>query len=58
MKRNGDTILDAKTAPPPDPVRTPAAARNVHDNFTLALWAKPTADTTLAPGDECGCRVV
>ena len=41
VKRNGDTILDAETAPSQDLQATPGGAEDVHDNFTLALWAKP-----------------
>ena len=33
---------------------TPTAAGDVHDNFTLALWARPTADTKLHAESNSG----
>ena len=47
VRHDGETILDAKTASSRDPASTPGAAADVHDTFTLAVWAKPAADTTL-----------
>ncbi|MFA7003566.1 MAG: glycosyl hydrolase, partial [Verrucomicrobiia bacterium] len=45
VTRNGEPLLDTKW-PPPVPADTASAKPG---NFTVAVWAKPTADTTLLP---------
>ncbi len=54
VQRNGATILDVRAAPSADAERGPLSAGSVHDNFTLALWANPTADTTLPEEADSG----
>jgi len=47
VQHNGNVILDAKSVPDTGLAATSESADGVHDNFTLALWAKPSADTEL-----------
>ena len=58
VRHDGETILDAKTASSRDPASTPGAAADVHDNFTLAVWAKPAADTTLHEEANAGANAL
>lgn len=43
VTRNGEPLLDTKWTPPVQPEAAPATP----GNFTIAVWAKPAADTTL-----------
>ena len=54
VQRDGETILDARIVPTRDVESTPGGVSTAQNNFTLAVWAKPTADTTLLPEANAG----
>ena len=51
VTRNGELLLDTKWTAPREAVADTNAAAN---NFTMAVWAKPAADTTLVPETNKG----
>jgi hypothetical protein len=50
VTRNGEPLLDTKWTPPAPQDTAPAKP----GNFTLAVWAKPAADTTILPESNKG----
>ncbi len=56
VHRNGERVLDAKSAQPAEQTVQAAAAADITDNFTIAVWAKPAADTTLHEEVNRGVR--
>ncbi len=49
VTRDGEPILDAQWRPAPSQEAELPSGAAVRDNFTLAVWVKPSADTTLLP---------
>jgi len=56
VTRNGGTLVDLKAAVPSQPDTTAGADADVTDNFTIAVWAKPAAETTLHEEINRGVR--
>ncbi|MHB8952879.1 MAG: glycosyl hydrolase [Pirellulaceae bacterium] len=57
VQRNGETILDARPGAAQDLLSSPAELDTHHD-FTMALWAKPAADTTLLEEANAGASAL
>jgi len=51
VTRDGQTVLDARQTIPPAPAGTGSESINT---FTMAVWVKPAADTTLLPETNQG----
>jgi len=56
VRRDGEVLLDAKTAVAPESETACAGDADVVDDFTMALWVKPAAETTLHAETNRGVR--
>jgi hypothetical protein len=56
VNRNGRTLLDARAPAPRESETASGTDADVTDNFTLAVWAKPAAETTLHTEINRGVR--
>ncbi len=54
VARDGESMLDATALPGREAAVVADGAAAVCDDFTIALWVKPTADTALPPESNSG----